>query len=317
MIDEVRIAVDRLRQSWGWLLELAEPGRETRAGRVLSDVERRRLDELAADEREDRFPQPRWDADRGLWRWPAEDPAARAPAAARALVGAPTPVRLAVLDAQAQVHGLVLDAVRHVAAGLQASFVGRGGADAVAAALDWLDGGPRRWVGSPVVDVWVSSPAGVVERVRLGVVEVPSRLGVLDALPAGVGVMPVLARLLRADRVAREAAGVLQDLTAPLPDDCPACHQRSLQLHHDGDPRHQRLWYVKCASTGCTCRGAGCGCRRAVQWRGRPHVWTHQQLTGAWGLWAAIARSRREPVPIRSTRVGHGGWAERSSKGAA
>src|SRR6266542_2191870 len=44
---DVRDAIGRLRESWAWLGELVEPGTETSGGRVLTDVERERLAELA------------------------------------------------------------------------------------------------------------------------------------------------------------------------------------------------------------------------------------------------------------------------------
>ncbi len=294
---DVRDAIGRLRESWAWLGELVEPGTETSGGRVLTDVERERLAELAAAERADRYPRPRYDphylADRH--RRPAEDVLSRAPAGHGALAATSAPARLSIVEAQAQVRAIVVDAARAVAAAARAVYVGRAGPDAVPAALVWLDGVPARWVATADGVVWPRPPGGVLHQVELG--EVPADLA---AIAAGLD---------RADRIAREAAGVAATLTAPWPDRCPACRLRSLQLHHDGDQRHQRAWYVACVSEACVCAGAGCGCRQQVRYAGRRHAWARGELDGPYGLWAAVAAAHTPRPPVGSTRQGHGrGW---------
>lgn len=119
--DQVLATIARLRESWAWLVELVEPGRERTSAPVLTDTQRARQGAAAIAERADR--------------------AANAAAGRGALAPAPAGARLDVIAAKVIVHSVVLDAVRiaHLAV-FGATYRGaRAGDAAVVDALDWLD----------------------------------------------------------------------------------------------------------------------------------------------------------------------------------
>ncbi|MFY1669509.1 hypothetical protein ACN27G_06075 [Plantactinospora sp. WMMB334] len=275
-VHAVRDLVDRLRESIGWLWLLVVPGPERRPGRAV-DEDRAELLEA--------------------WAWQAR---AYRDAALRegrgALTAAAAPARLDVVDAQQVVHRLVSRAVARVARARGSCYVGDRSdvAGAVADALDWLTvGGPGRpWVVEPDGTVW--------------------RAGVVDELHDNrdAWVLADVARLLRgADVVARSAAGVVGEQVRPVEHRCPACGHRSLQLHHDGPTRG---WTVTCVRRSCVCVGAGCGCLRRLKREGLPHVWTRSELSGAYGLAAAVDRARLAGRRrVGSGAAGHGGWSDR------
>lgn len=183
-----------------------------------------------------------------------------------ALAPSPSPVRLAVVELQTY----LADRVRRVVARAHHHGTSRPPRAGVLGWLDWLDGP-------------FAAP--------------------LDLLPGGT-LAWVADQLDHVDQLARQAAGVVGERVAPLPDRCPACRRKSLQLLYTGDDR--KTWAVLCASASCLCTGTGCPCRAAVRYEGRRHVWAYGELDGRSGLWAAITAVRRAPVPIRHSAAGHG-----------
>ncbi|HET8684991.1 MAG TPA: hypothetical protein VFM54_24425 [Micromonosporaceae bacterium] len=287
LVEQCRLSVARLRESWGWLALLVEPGRETATARVLGDAERAGDAARAREERADRQRVSRRPGAL-VTQWP--EAAALAPTSA--------PVRVGVVDAQVAVHGLVLDVARRVAAARDAGYLGRPGDAGVLDALGWLDeGGPSRFVAAVGGVVWREPPRGVLA----GLAD-RDLLAWLDA------------RLARADRIARGAARDTGQTTTGVGDACPACGRWTLEWVMPGypDPRHRGRWWVRCASEACLCAGVGCPCRQAVRYEGRRHAWSSGELAGPGGLWLAIAIARhRRQARLRSTRRGHGGWADR------
>ncbi|MCW6010330.1 hypothetical protein K1W54_38145 [Micromonospora sp. CPCC 205371] len=300
VVDQIRVTIAGLRTAWGWLGELVEPGRDSAPAAVLSDAMRARLDELAAAERADRYAPP-----------VNLPPGARqfASSSAYALPATRAGARIAVVDARARVHALVVDAARMVADQLGTVYVGdRAGDAGVLDALDWLDAPPDRWV---------ATAGGVVWHRRHG--------GVLDQLRDADAAARVDTALQRALRLARAAArDVDGEHTAPVDGRCPACGRRSLELDFvsvaqlragELDERARRAWTVSCLSEACRCIGEGCRCRQKVRYAGRRHAWAYGELAGPYGLWRAMnaaGRRRRGPeTRVGSEAAGHGGWAER------
>jgi hypothetical protein len=276
LVEDCMATIDRLRQSWEWLGMLVEPGRESSVGSPVDDARAEALAVQALAARADK----EWNLRQGNSALP--------PAAA--------PARLGIVDAGVHVHGLVLDVARMVAASAGAVYVGaRVGADAVIDALDWLELGSRP-------DPWVVGAEGVRWR------ESP-----LDRIrDAGVAAS-VDRQLARADQVARAAARVLDDTVQPINHRCPACRQRSLQLHYDpadlvrvadgGRPARTARWYVECVSERCRCTVEGCGCRMRHRYTGRRHAWAYGELGD---LWAAIAAVGAQSERLRAGGTGRG-----------
>lgn len=261
--DAAGDAATRLHQSWSWLALLVEPGPETSAGRVLSDIER---DRQAADLRVERYERT------------------KVGASAAALAPSPAPIRLAVVDLQAYLtHRVRRVASRCARAAVPVGY--RPAGAAVPQLLDWLT------VGRPPAP-WIGSATGVLER-RCA----------FDRCPAGT-LSWAAEQLRHADQLARVAAGVFTDRLAPLPDRCPVCRLRSLQLDYTSDQRNS--WSVVCTSTRCVCSGTGCPCRHRIRYEGRRHAWSYGELDGPYGLWAAIGAARLPRPPIRRTASGHG-----------
>lgn len=283
-VGEARDVLDRLRMSWRWLRLLAEPGRETHTGRVLTDAQRAARDATAAQERAERFTAPRPD------RTVGDDLVSRASlVGVGALASTSAPVRLGVVLDAARVRAKVVTAVKLLR---DAGVAHRGDR----ALLEWLGGSaPAPWVASTSGVLWRRGPLD-------DAADVDASLDLLDG---------VRGLLDEADELAREAAGVNGERVAPMEQRCPACGNRSLQLHYDGDDRSR--WHVRCISAACRCTGAGCGCRQQVRYPKRPHAWAAGELDGPYGLWQAIASARGPAHRVRSTAAGHGGWAERKT----
>lgn len=279
LVQQARTSIDDLRQALAWLSLLAEPGRDASTALAVDDDLAERLTAQGMQARAYRD----WNLTRGLSALP--------PTAAAA--------RLGVLDAQAAVHGLVLDVARLVAAARGSTYVGMAsGGQAVVDALDWLEEGHRP-------DPWITGPEGV-----------RWRAGPLDSLRDGDVAGEVAARLQRANTIARRTARVLdEDPVQPLEHHCPACGRQSLQLHYDrGDlvaaadgitPRQRSRWYAQCISGRCRCTVEGCGCGMRMRIAGRRHAWAWGELPD---LWRAIERAQHR----RHRRVGRSadgrGW---------
>jgi hypothetical protein len=121
-VEQIHVSIDLLRESWGWLLELVEPGHASaRSAPAVTDEQAERLEALGHSDRAYRDFNLRW----GM----------------SALPPSPAAARIAVLDAQAIVAVHVLDAARAVATAGNAVYLG--GRPSMAAsvrnALDWLD----------------------------------------------------------------------------------------------------------------------------------------------------------------------------------
>lgn len=281
-VYDVRRAIERLRESMGWLWLLVVPGPERRPGRAVDEAQ---AEVLEARGRSDRAYRD-WNLARGMSALPASAAAAR----------------VDVVDAQAAVHRIVTGAAHRVAANRDASYVG-GGPGTTAAVLDVLDwltvGGPGRpWVVDVDGEAW--------------------RAGVLDDLHDNrdARLLTDLARAIgAADDVARNAAGVVAEPVRPIEHRCPACRHRSLQLHHDG--RDKSKWTVRCVRRTCLCVGAGCGCLKRGRRPGLAHVWTRGEMDGPYGLATAVAIAKRvteqgQPRPqVHTSAAGHGGWSDR------
>lgn len=283
--EQIRITIDRLRQSWAWLRLLVAPGRETSVGTAVDDQRAERLTAVGLQARAYRD----WNLRQGQY----------------ALPPSPASARIGIVDAQVDVHGLVLTAVQHLARHLELGYVGRRNTvdQAVTTALDWLTGDAgepgRRWIA--------------------GVDGVYWRTGPLDDLRHAGFAVGLDRDLQRADRIARTAARVLDDRVQPIEHRCPACGQRSLQLQYDGDDR--RTWQVRCVSQRCRCAGTGepgrpaCGCHQRTRYAGRPHAWAYGELDGPYGLWAAIAAASLTRPRLAARTNGHGGWQSRDRAG--
>lgn len=281
-IEEARLAVEQLRESWGWLCELVEPSRQPGATLAVDD---RQAEVLEARGRSDRAYRD-WNLRLGM----------------SALPPTPAPASLEVVDAQVYVHRILLDLGRLAARAQRASFVGgRAGMLAtVVSILDWLDGtgGRGRFVATVDGVVW--------------------RQGQLEIMPIAL-VLAAGKDLARADRAARSAARVVGIAAKEVRFRCPACRRRSLQLQHDGEDKTQ--WYVRCVSDACRCTGEGCGCLQRRRVVGRAHSWPYGELESAYGLRNAVAvadalaehRMRENGVDreVRSESRGHGGWSNR------
>jgi hypothetical protein len=274
-VQDCRVTMARLRQSWEWLGLLVEPGRESSVGAPVDDV---RAEALAAQAIAEQAYKA-WNLRQGL----------------SALPPTPAAARLGIVDARVQVHGLVLDTARLVAVSQGAVYRGaRIGVDAVLAALDWLEVGVRP-------DPWVAGQDGLY------------RQGWLDRVRDVRLVAAVDRRLARADQVARAAARVLDDTVQPINHRCPACRQRSLQLHYDpadlvrvadgGRPAVSARWFVECVSDRCRCTVEGCGCRMRNRYAGRRHAWAYGELGE---LWSAIAAVGTRGDRLRATGTGLG-----------
>lgn len=288
-IEQIHLTVDRLRDAWDWLVALAEPGRpQPTPTRAMTDDQAERLEARGHSDRAYRA----WNLRHGM----------------SALPPSPAGARLDVVDAQAVVDRLVVDAVLTLAqtGGLRT----QGRADAAAAAgvpamLDWL-AGVEVGLGRTGRDgVWLKLRAAV-DRVRD-----PKLAADVEQL------------LGRADRIARQAAAATDDVGEQVVDPdtsrparCPACRRRSLQRELDGAGR-PRL--IRCISQSCLCAGDAepgrdeCGCRRAEKREGLQHVWIP---SAEHELWSAIAD---QPRPTRRGvgrgAAGHGGWQSRSMAG--
>lgn len=122
-IEQIHLTLDRLRESWEWLLELAEPGRAApAASAALTDDQAERLEALGHSDRAYRA----YNLRHGM----------------SALPPSPAAARIAVIDAQALAGAAVMDAVHLVAAAADSVYVG-GRPDQAASirtALAWLDG---------------------------------------------------------------------------------------------------------------------------------------------------------------------------------
>lgn len=121
-IEQVRLTIDRLRESWAWLLELVEPGRGgSGPSGAMTDDQAERLEAVGHSDRAYRA----WNLRHGM----------------SALPPSPAAVRLAVIDAQTVVAAAVVEAAHLAASAADAVYVG-GRSDRTAtveAALNWLD----------------------------------------------------------------------------------------------------------------------------------------------------------------------------------
>jgi len=258
IVEQIGVTIPTLKEAWGWLDELVVPGRDSAPIPLQTDAQRALAAALAEAERAER---------------------------AYALPATPAAARVAILDARAAVHALVLDAARTVAAAAGAVYIGqRPGADGVLDALDWIAG------------------------------EAPD----LRDPEAAADVDGALQRALRIARAAARDAG---EHVAPVDERCPACGHRSLQLDYGSDEqlregldneRARRGWTVTCISQACRCAGPGCGCGQRVRYPGRRHVWAYGALPELWAATAAARHRRRGPeTRIGSEAAGHGGWIGR------
>lgn len=121
-VEQTHITIDKLRESWGWLLELVEPGRcSAGAARAITDDQAERLEALGHSDRAYRQHNLR----HGM----------------SALPPSPAAVRLPVVDAQVLVATLVLDAARTAATAAGSVYIGMRPslAESVADALCWLE----------------------------------------------------------------------------------------------------------------------------------------------------------------------------------
>jgi hypothetical protein len=259
-VEDVYLIADELYQSWAWLALLIEPGPSRRMARPVTDAQRARD---AVQHREDR-----------------ESRIANAANGAIALAPEPVPINLGVLDAQAVIHDLVLTAARLVAVDSHQAYIphARTAVGLVVEAIDWLIvDRPGRYVvdrtGAAVRQL--DQPAAIVN--------------IRDPLLLGT----VVRSFTRADRIAREVAGVVDAQRIPLRAPCPACGRRSLYVGGLAQDDARRR-YVACNRVSCTCTGADCGCGQRVRYGpvgdrpGRRHVWPRGEWEGAYGLAARL-----------------------------
>lgn len=269
IVEQILITLDRLRDAWGWLGALVEPGRTASAPTpAMSDARAERLEATGHSDRAYRS----YNLSHGM----------------SALPPSPAAARIGIIDAQALVASLVVEAAQLVAAAAQSVYIGgrERQDDTVRCALDWLDG-------PALLELRDESIAARVDRL-----------------------------LQRADRTARQAAQCDEDPPQPLvdphtgrPPQCPVCGRRSLQRE-----RSAGRTVVRCISQQCRCAGdaapgvPGCRCGVEDKLAGAGHVWS---LADEPRLWEAIeatpARVRRGVG--RSAR-GHGGWQSRNMGGA-
>ncbi|MEV4705041.1 hypothetical protein [Actinoplanes sp. NPDC049316] len=122
-IEQIHLTLDRLRESWEWLLELAEPGRAAPAASpALTDDQAERLEAVGHSDRAYRA----YNLRHGM----------------SALPPSPAAARIAIIDAQAHAGAAIMDAVHLVAAAADSVYVGGrpDQAATVRTALAWLDG---------------------------------------------------------------------------------------------------------------------------------------------------------------------------------
>lgn len=279
-VDLLRITLDELREAWSWLDALVEPGHTASgAATAIDDARADRLEAIGHSDRAYRM----WNLRQGM----------------SALPPSPAPARIGIIDAQVDVHFAVTTAVLLLAKTGNATtqLMAERAAATVPTALDWLapewpglgrDGGDGVWCRT-----------GAIDRIR-------------DAQLAE----DVHRHIRRANRVARAAAR--EDVDAsnilPLPQRCPACGRRSLQVERPAVDR--RTWVVRCVSAACRCAGEGeCGCGGGRDRAGRRHVWPYGELDGHAGLLQAVDRLASERPVIRSGAAGHGGWQSRNMAG--
>jgi hypothetical protein len=259
-IEDAYLVADRLHESWAWLALLVESGPSRRMARPVTDAQRARDTIRAREDRESRV--------------------ANAANGAIALAPEPVPVNLAVLDAQAVIHDLVLSAARLVAVAGNQAYIPHAHTSVglVIEAIDWLTLSlPARFAVDPAGTAvgQLARPAALVD--------------VRDPLLLGT----VLRSLTRADRIAREAAGVVDAQWMPLRAPCPACGRRSLYVGGLAQDDARRR-YVACNRVSCTCTGADCGCGQRVRYGpvgdrpGRRHVWPRGEWEGPYGLAARL-----------------------------
>jgi hypothetical protein len=295
-IEQIHVLADQLRQSWAWLVELAEPGPATPAAAAAETDDR--AERLEADAHEARAYRQH-NLRHGL----------------SALPPSPAPVRIGIVDTQIHIDQLVnLAAARLAAAGHRASYripvadaraygERRRHSPGVPALLDWITGDEIR--------------IGLGHTGRDGILRL--QLGAIATVRDPQLAADVEQLLARAARTAAAAAGDVDDPGEQLldpdtnrPARCPACHRRSLSRSSTG--------LIRCVSQSCRCTGNAepghdeCGCRRTDKRVDLAHVWTrgneHQ-------LWAAIdsARTTGDHRGVGRGATGHGGWQSRDMAG--
>jgi len=250
---ELYLAAEQLAESWAWLALLLEPGPGSRPARPVTDAQRARDALRAREDRESRI--------------------LNAASGAIALAPEPVPVRLGVIDAQAAIHTLVMRAVQMVAGIHGAQYIPHA-TEPVMEALDWLT---------------LDLPARfAVDRAGTAVQHLARPAALVDVRdPAVLGAVGEL--LARADRIARETAGVVDEDRVPIRAPCPACGRRSLYAGGMAQDDARRR-YVACNRQSCRCTGSDCGCGQRVRYGpvgdrpGRRHVWPRGEWEGPYGL---------------------------------
>jgi hypothetical protein len=312
-VEQIRITVDQLRESWEWLLEHTAPGHASSASApAQTDEQAERLEALGHSDRAYRD----WNLRHGM----------------SALPPSPAAVRIGAVDAQAAVAAAVMEAVHLVAEQLRACYIGGRGrqGDTVRAALDWIAADSSyEWASAEPVGCLISSPEQLVDELAAGRDEVRRAalaaasgyalfVDPLDGLRDEATAAKVDKLLQRADRAARAATRTLDEEPEPVidpdtgrPARCPACGRRSLQLQN-GE--------IRCVSSSCSCTGDAvpdqpeCGCRRPEKRAGRPHAWGRAEVDQ---LWAAISAAVPQAVKrsLGHGAAGHGGWQSRDMAG--
>lgn len=277
-LDQLAQVISSLREAWGWLGELTEPGRYSMPTPILTDAQRARIAKAVREERADRA------AVKATGLGPLTE--RLSVVGAGALGHAPAGARLTVLDASTVVRAIVVDVAESVAAG---GFTARPGGGGFYDALSLLERKPR----------WIASTRGVIGRVTY---EGTRRLSWGE-------IIAITESLNRALDVAYIAAGITGDFKMAFPLPCPACGRRSLQWEMPS--ADERTWSVHCVRDKCRCTGPGCPCLHSVRYPGRRHAWARGELDGIWGLKHAIGMASKPRPRIRSRVAGHGGWQER------
>jgi hypothetical protein len=266
LIDDTIRAAARLARAVGWLLVLAEPGREPRPSTRPANEDQVEVRTAA------------W------YREQAEQARARrlGLAGSDRPWGGPSaaPARVALLDGYAEVYEAVSTALD--ATGL------------VDTVPPWTPVGSRRvvegidWLAGPG-EAWVVDRTGRARR-RCVVAELPAHR-----------VDRVRGLLERAAERAEAAAGIERQLTVPWPGGarCPACGRRSLEV--DVTVPQHRWWVVRCTARACRCSGPGCGCGQRVRYEGRAHAWPASE----WEILADRLRVPGRPE-VRSGQAGRG-----------
>lgn len=239
-LDSAARHAARLTRAYGWLLVLAEPGREPRPAPPLLTDEQRHLAAVRS-------------------RAEATDRAGNLRSGLSAGAASPAPVRLDMLTARADAVRVIAELAARVTVAGAMPFGEPVAERNLVHAVDWLagDSGPSCWAAP------AAGPA--------------YRRGVLVDV-ADMRVVDQVARGLRstADR-ARTAAGIVEEAVAPYAvQPCPACGRRSLQI--DATLPQERYWTVRCISAGCRCAGPGCSCLQRPAMEDRPHAWTYAEL---------------------------------------